>query len=115
MTKKYFYFDVGNGRRYSLSLEIDHIDSTGRAWFNYILRDPDKKILFENSDFSVSYKHNNWEENAMSLMGFLTCKQGDVDEEYFKDYTSDQLTFTESTDCEELSLIVYDYENREEE
>ena len=114
MTRKYFYFDVDNGRRYSLKLELDHIDSTGRAWFNYVLKNPDKKILFDGADFSVSYRWYKWKENAMSLMGFLTCKQGDVDAEYFKDYTPDQLAFTESMDCEELSLMVYDYENKGE-
>ena len=114
MKRKYFYFDAGNGRRYSLSLEIDHYENM-RAFYKYTFKSPDKKILFKGNDFSCyAGDDNKWKENAMSLMGFLTCKQGDTDAEYFKDYTPDQLAFTESMDCEELSLMVYDYENKGE-
>ena len=109
---KYFYFNVGKGRKYSLRLNVCNYKD-GRLEFEYVLRDPDKKILFHGKDFSAPNGHT-WKENAMSLMGFLTLKFGDTDGTYFSNYTDDQLAFTESMDCEELSLMVYDYENKGE-
>ena len=114
MKRKYFYFDAGNGRRYSLSLEIDHYENM-RAFYKYTFKTPDKKILFKGNDFSCyAGDDNKWKENAMSLMGFLTLRKGDTDDEYFNNYTDDQLAFSESNDNDELQMMVYDYDTRNE-
>ena len=109
---KYFYFNVGEGRKYSLRMNVCNYKD-GRLNFEYVLRNPDKKILFHGKDFSAPNGHT-WKENAMSLMGFLTLRKGDTDDEYFNNYTDDQLAFSESNDNDELQMMVYDYDTRNE-
>ena len=52
-------------------------------------------------------------ESLTELLAFLTMRLGDVDDEYFKDYTKQQLEFANSSVCEELQLIPYDCESGE--
>jgi hypothetical protein len=35
---------------------------------------------------------------------------GDTDGDYFKDYTPDQIKWTESTECQQLRTYIYDFE-----
>ena len=49
-------------------------------------------------------------DSAIGLLGFLTLKKGDTDEDYFDDYTPEQLAFSQSMDCEELAVLVSDHE-----
>ena len=67
--------------------------------------DPDGKLLFSGTDFCCAPAFAVDSDDAIrSLLGFLTLKPGDTDDEYFQDYTPAQLAFTESSDCEELSM-----------
>jgi hypothetical protein len=89
-------------------------DSYGKYIVKYWFKDPNKKLLFSGSDFHASPMHKpESKESAIALLGFLTCKPGDTDNEYFKDYTEDQLNFANSQECENLQYIVYDFENPE--
>lgn len=85
----------------------------GRAQYSYTLR-VDDKILFSGNDYGPSplYPIDSI-GSLMGLLGFLTLKEGDTDDEYFKDYTAAQLEFTQSDLCQELSMICYDYESDE--
>jgi len=47
------------------------------------------------------------DEMIRSLMGFLTLRPGDTDDDYFADYTPKQRAFTESSACEVLSMVNY--------
>lgn len=59
----------------------------------YCLR-MDGKPLFEGEDFRPSSLFAiDSNENMEDLMSFLTLRPGDVDDEYFKDYTQDQLDY----------------------
>lgn len=85
----------------------------GEDQVKYKFLTPDKEILFEGADFFCSPLIVNPEskEAAISLLGFLTLRKGDTDADWFKKYTPAQLQFSRSQDCENLQLIVFDYEN----
>ena len=107
---KTFKFTTSSGI-YKLQLEsINTIDS--RITYQYKFFTPDNEILFQGCDFTAYYT-DGLKSCAYYLLGFLTVQLGDTDKEYFKDYTDDQLTFTESFDCQELSMLVYDFQENE--
>lgn len=61
--------------------------------------------LFEGEDFGCSPVHCiDSDETIAGIMGFLTLRPGDTDQEYFQDYTQDQLDYcsqwAESLSCE---------------
>ena len=71
-----------------------------------------KELIFSGNDFHNSPLHAIDSDSAIyGLLGFLSCKPGDTDQEYFDDYTERQLQFANSFDCEELQLMVYDFES----
>ena len=64
--------------------------------------------LFEGSDFCCSPLHAiDSDDCVKSLMGFLCLRHGDTDKEYFKDYTVEQLAFSDEH-AEALQIAVYD-------
>ena len=113
-----YYFTCANGNKYSLKLSCDfktRLD--GKYQVNYLFKrcnTYNNNILFGGNDSYASPMINNpiGIKSAMSLLGFLTLKEGDTDKEYFDNYSPSQLEFSQSYDCEELQLIVYDYENK---
>lgn len=63
------------------------------------------KVIFEGEDFGCSPLHAvDSDETIAGIMGFLTCKPGDTDPEYFRDYTPAQLDYcqqhAEALSCE---------------
>jgi len=64
-------------------------------------------VLFTGTDFKCSpMDAEDSDESVEALMGFLTLRRGDTDAEYFKDYTAEQIEFTE-THAESLGFEVY--------
>lgn len=85
----------------------------GRNYLQYQLID-NGEIIFMGDDFSSSpLDEVESEESVMALLGFLTCQLGDTDDDYFKDYTPQQLDWIESQECEDLKMVVYDFEANE--
>lgn len=81
-------------------------DSRGQTRLDYEF-DQDSVRLFTGSDFRGSPMHaDDSDETLAALLGFLTLRPGDTDCDYFKDYTPDQLAWSESTECEYLQGIV---------
>lgn len=71
-------------------------------------------LLFTGNDFRPSPLHSiDNIESMTSLLGFLTVQKGDVEEEYFKNYTPAQIEWSESQDCELLKVELSDYENED--
>ncbi len=69
--------------------------------------------IFEGDDFGPSPLHaDDSLDTVAALLGFLTCKPGDTDREYFASYTPLQLDWCTSSQAENLSLWVYDRENK---
>ena len=67
----------------------------------YRLVHPDGWIVFEGSDFGANETDS--DDTVRSLISFLTLRKGDTDDEYFKDYTPEQLEWRDSS-AEELSM-----------
>jgi hypothetical protein len=83
-------------------------DSSGKSTLGYQFtqhRTPNsEKIIFEGEDFHCSPMDAIDSDAALrSLLSFLTLRPGDTDQEYFENYTQDQLDFT-SEHAEILSL-----------
>jgi hypothetical protein len=63
--------------------------------------------IFEGEDFSCSPMDAiDSDASVRALMGFLTLRPGDTDEEYFERYTPEQLAFAE-THAESLDAEVH--------
>ncbi len=79
-------------------------DDRGQTRIRYEMRKPDGALLFEGADFSCSPMHaDDSDESVRALLGFLTLRPGDTDDEYFENYTDEQRAFCDS-DAEELSM-----------
>jgi len=73
----------------------------------YELTGPDG-LVFEGADFRASPMHAiDSDATVRCLLGFLTLRPGDTDDEYFADYTDKQRAFCQ-TDAEALSRYAYD-------
>jgi hypothetical protein len=71
-----------------------------------------RKVIFEGDDYGPSPTHSiDGLDSVYGLLGFLAVMPGDTDAEYFDKYTGDQINWVQSSRCEELSMLVYDYEN----
>ena len=50
-------------------------------------------------------------ESALMLLGFLTLRPGDTDDEYFNKHSTRQLEWLLGDTAEELRMANYDFEN----
>jgi hypothetical protein len=86
--------------------------SIGETILAYRLFDEDQ-LIFEGSDFGPGAGVPiDSDRSVAALLGFLSCKPGDTDPEYFATYTPEQLAWCQDR-AEDLSLIVFDMENPE--
>lgn len=77
----------------------------------------ENRVLFAGNDYKPAPSNNiDSLEAAIDLLSFLTIQLGDTDDEYFKDYTPQQIVFIDSFECEQLKGLVsdFDYSNDEE-
>lgn len=69
------------------------------------------ELLFEGNDYRPSMVNDiDSLECMVGLLGFLTLKQGDVSPDFFHDYTPHQLAWCETFECDELRLLIGDFE-----
>lgn len=69
-------------------------------------------ILFKGKDYRPSPLHGQDSlDSVVGLLAFLTVQEGDVEADYFKDYTPEQFAWCRSNECEQLKNRVSDYEN----
>lgn len=88
------------GVRYTLRLyDTGRLDSRGCSYLGYTLRTgfgDTSTVLFAGEDFAGSPMHaDDSDATVADLLGFLTLKPGDTDQEYFASYTPDQLAWAE--------------------
>ncbi len=70
------------------------------------------ELLFEGIDFKPSPLYGvDSLEIICSLCSFLTTKIGDVERDYFADYSPKQLAFIETSDCEGIGSLLSDFGN----
>lgn len=74
------------------------------------------ELLFTGNDFRPSPLHEIDSLEAICLLlGFLTLQPGDADKEYFKKYTTKQMEWAKSFECEQLKSKISDFEDRDSE
>jgi hypothetical protein len=95
---------------YKMTLqELGRRDRGGHIMVRYTFENPQGVRLFEGDDLGASPLHGPESyEIAKSLLSFLTCREGDVDGEYFENYTPAQIAFRDSFDCESLQMYTVD-------
>jgi hypothetical protein len=80
---------------------------------SYVFRDRGK-VIFRGDRYGVGAGTCiDSLEAVYGCLVFLAVRKGDTDPDFFKDYTPDQLAWTESGRAEELSLLVCDFEERQ--
>lgn len=84
-------------------------DGFGRERWRYELY-ADGSLIFDAADLS-SPSGASEDEVAHSALTFLTLRPGDVEAEYFDDYTPIQCAWRDMY-AEDLSLVLYEYESR---
>lgn len=85
----------------------------GRSQYHYSMA-VEGELIFKGYDYGPSPLHDAHSfDSLVALLGFLTIKPGDTDDEYFKNYTRAQMDFANSGLCEELAMIANDHENGE--
>ena len=84
-----------NGRYW---LELNSIGySDGKELVQYRLSKTGEGIIFASTDFHASPLHEGeGKESASALLSFLTLRAGDIESDYFKDYTPRQLAFSQN-------------------
>ena len=81
----------------------------GKARIAYTFAKHDDTLLFYGKDLFASPMHTpEGLDTAKALLTFLTCQPGDVEEDYFENYTAEQMEFAKSFECEQLSLHTED-------
>jgi len=74
-----------------------------------------ENLLFQGDDHTPSPLFDvDSVENMVHLLGFLTVQPGGVEEDYFANYTPDQMDWAASIDCEKLGSLVTDFEAAED-
>jgi len=75
----------------------------------------DGKLLFKGADYKPSIFHS-WDslESSIALLSFLTVGVGDVEDEYFKDYSPNQLEWADNGGTREgLQIVLMDLEDED--
>jgi len=61
--------------------------------------------IFAAEDFAGSPMHSDDSDDAVeALLGFLTLRPGDTDQDYFDNYTKEQMDFCLSQQCETMQF-----------
>ena len=104
--------------KFLCGIELEHISAYliylgGQKCQYYVFHNGE--ILFEGNDYKPSPLHNQDDlESVIDLLGFICCKPGDTDPEYFAKYTKKQLDWANSFECEQLQGYISDFENKAE-
>ena len=100
------HFSISGGPSFKLTTWRSHIDPENNrkylAYRLYMCLEGKSTVLFKGNDYSPPRVAPNSDESMSSLMGFLTLAPGDADDDYFQDYTKEQLDYCENY-AEDLS------------
>lgn len=90
--------------------DTNRVDTMGKSVLGYTFTDPSGTTLFEGEDFRPGMGMAiDSDESIRGLLGFLTLKPGDTDDEYFANYTPEQMAFAQG-DAEQLQMYAMDDE-----
>ena len=82
---------------------------TGQSKLGYCFYLPRTRVnpLFHGNDFGCPpHLCHDSLHAALLLMGFLTLRPGDTDDDYFADYTKSQRAWAESSECEQAQYQI---------
>lgn len=98
---------------FTLRLYTDYRrDENHHTKISYQFKDG-KNVIFQGDDYGCPSIHAiDSLESVYSLLGFLCLQIGDTDKEYFDGYTPQQLAWSESSRCDDLQMLVYEWEER---
>lgn len=84
---------------------------------HYYLLDKDNNVIFSGNDLRPSplYPAIDCVEAVVSGLSFLTLQEGATDNEYFSNYTPEQIAFRDSFECEQINCLINDFEMYENE
>lgn len=88
------------------------IDNRGQTIIAYdFRRTGSEEPIFAAEDFAGSPMHgDDSNEVVEALLGFLTLRPGDTDQDYFEEYTKEQMDFALSQMCETMQLEASEHE-----
>ena len=93
--------------KFSLTLYDTFQSRDGKRKLAYEFRQ-DQELIFHGDDFYCSPLHAiDSQECANSLLGFLSLRPGDTDDEYFDNYSERQMDFA-LEHGESLAIFCYD-------
>jgi hypothetical protein len=94
-------------RGYKVKLYYRGIENLGYEFFFK------GKLIFEGQDYRPSPMFPGIEsiDSVYGLLGFLCLKPGDTDEDFFKDYTPEQMKFA-MEQGDDLSIMVNNFEEK---
>ena len=74
--------------------DVHETDRYGKSVLGYELSTPDGTVVFAGEDFYCSPCYAIDSDDCLrSILGFLTLRPGDTDDEYFEKYTPEQLAW----------------------
>lgn len=96
---RYVYLDLG----YRLATWDTHMQRGNHHYIGYRLINKNGVVIFQGTDFGVPFSMSiDGDDTLRQLMGFLTLRPGDTDDEYFENYSPVQQEFAEK-DAEEMN------------
>ena len=103
-----------DGFRLSL-YDTGKTDRRGQDLLAYMLVDDafEPRLIFQGIDFAASPLHAvDSDATAAALLGFLSLRPGDTDEEFFRSYSPMQLEWCQQR-AEALSMVAHHFEERQ--
>jgi len=112
---RHILLDLSDGKYELKTWDTGNRYDTGQWKIRYEFKKEDGDIIFHGSDCGCSPMHATDSDDCLrGLLGFLSLKPGDTDDEYFEDYTKEQMEFAENNG-EELNLWSLEPEEGEQE
>ena len=95
---------------FTLRLFDFHNMQRSRTQLSYEFLDNEVKI-FSGHDYGIPPTRSIDDDAAVfGLLGFLVLKAGDVDAEYFEDYTEEMQEWSDSDRCDALTMMVWEFD-----
>lgn len=95
---------------HALTMQVHHKQER-RTIVSYTLKTPDGRTMFEGNGYSPSPMMQPLStDSAMELLSFLTLRPGDTDDEYFDNYSEEQLEWLKGIIVDDLSMVINDHE-----
>lgn len=108
--KRQYLIKTWRYNRFTVKLYDQGKEIDDRVYLSYEFLDQGK-LIFQGSDFSPSPLYTiDSIKTIYALLSFLTLQMGDTDQEYFDNYTFEQLNWIQSDRAEDLRSFLCDKE-----